>query len=165
MQIKLQCPVPILNEPLLIHLIVFVLHIFFLSTSTVQPNKNDMIITGVDGDLTEGDVVRVSCTVNRLYPEIASGGSFSITWGENTNSRYEKHDPVGADKAFKYTVTMTKTLNSSDNGTIVECDLQPEIGTAVHQERTVIVNCKYKLLQNVTSSHKMQVAYRVYMHQ
>ena len=96
----------------------------------------------VDGDLTEGDVVTASCTVNRLYPEIASVGSFSITWGENTNSNYKKHDPVGADKSFKYTVTMTKTLNSSDNGTTIRCDLKPEIGTAVHQRKIIIVKCK-----------------------
>ena len=80
-----------------------------------------------------------SCTVNRLYPEIASAGSFDITWGDNTNSSYEKHDPVGADKAFKYTVTITKTLNSSDNGTTIQCDLQPEIGTAAYQRKTVLV--------------------------
>ena len=100
-----------------------------------------------------------SCTVNRLYPEIASVGSFDITWGDNTNSSYEKHDPVGADKAFKYTVTITKTLNSSDNGTTIQCDLQPEIGTAVHREKSVMVRCKYKVPQHVTSSHKMDVVY------
>ena len=109
---------------------------------SVQPADCDIRIGGIDGDLTEGDVVTASCTVNRLYPEIASVGSFSITWGENTNSSYEKHDPVGADKTFKYTVTMTKMLKSSDNGTTIRCDLQPEIGTAVYQNKTVIVNCK-----------------------
>ena len=83
-----------------------------------------------------------SCTVNRLYPEIASVGLFSITWGDSTNSHYEKHNPVGTDKAFKYTVTMTKILKSSDNGTTIQCDLHPEIGTAVYQKETVIVNCK-----------------------
>ena len=118
---------------------------------SVQPADSDIQISGVDGDLTEGNVVTVSCTVNRLYPEIASVGSFDTTWGDNTNSSYEKHDPVGADKAFKYTVTMTKTLNSSDNGTTIQCDLQPEIGTSVQQKKTVTVKCKYKVPQHVTS--------------
>ena len=67
---------------------------------SVQPADSDIHIS-VDGDLTEGIKVTVSCTVNRLYPEIASVGSFTITWGDNTNSMYTKH-PVGADKAFKY---------------------------------------------------------------
>ena len=109
---------------------------------SVQPADSDIQIGGIDGILTEGIVVTASCTVNRLYPEIASVGSFSITWGQNTNSNYKKHDPVGTDKAFKYTVTMTKTLNRSDNGTTIQCDLQPEIGTAVHQERTIEVRSR-----------------------
>ena len=116
---------------------------------TVQPADTDIQIGGIDGDLTEGIEVTASCTVNRLYPEIASVGSFSITWGDDANTT-KKHDPVGADKAFKYTVTITKTLKSLDDGTMVECDLQPEIGTAVHQERTVILKCKYKVPHQVT---------------
>ena len=116
---------------------------------TVQPADSDIQIGGIDGDLTEGDVVTASCTVNRLYPEIASVGSFSMTWGENTNSSYEKHDPVGTDKAFKYTVTMTKKLKSTDDGTTIECNLQPEIGTAAHKKETAIVKCKYILLYSI----------------
>ena len=100
-----------------------------------------------------------SCTVDRVYPEIASVGWFNITWGENTNDTYKKHDPVGADKAFKYTVTITKTLNSSDNGTTINCDLKPEIGTAVYQMKAINVYCKYKVPQHVTTSHRMNVVY------
>ena len=131
--------------PWVCHNALFVLYV------SVQPADSDIQISLVHGDLTEGDVVTASCTVNRLYPEITSVGSFSITWGENTNSNYKKHDPVSADKAFKYTVTMTKTLNSSDNGTTIQCDLQPEIGTSVQQKKTVTVKCKYKVPHHVTS--------------
>ena len=118
------------------------LFVFYVS---VQPNDTDIQIGGVDRNFTKGEKVTVSCTVNRLYPKITSVGSFTITWGDDANTTKE-YDSIGTDKAFKYAVTITKTLNITDDGTTVECDLQPEIGTAVHLEKTVIVQCKYKVL-------------------
>ena len=83
----------------------------------------------------------VTCTIDRLYPQIQPA-DFTMRWGDTVRESVGiKNNPP--DKSYRYGVQITKTLTKEDNEMTVTCTVDPVIGTPVSEQRTLDVQCEY----------------------
>ena len=104
----------------------------------------------------ENDTLAVTCTIDRLYPQIQPA-NFTMTWGDTTSEAVslKNNDP---DLSYRYRVHINKTLTKEDNGMTVTCNVNPVRGTPVSEQRTLNVQCKYSVLTcvwNFFGSHRV----------
>ena len=87
---------------------------------------------------TVGDEVTVTCTIDRIYPEIEPA-DFIMTWNDNETANITKN----IDESYKSIVTMSKTLTVEDHQRNITCKVTPKVGPAVPEvRRTLRVECE-----------------------
>ena len=103
-----------------------------------------MLVSGLANTTTieEGDDTTVSCSVDRIYPNIRSA-DFQMGWGLTKKDATEVPNP---DRSFMFTVQMTKPVDRKNNGDTVSCAIFPTIGTPILEARRVNVQCKHYLI-------------------
>ena len=110
---------------------------------SVQPK---IIFSGLIESTTykENDTVTVTCTIERLYPQIQPA-NFTMRWGDTVREPVANNNTDGS---YAYQVQATKTLTLEDDGTAVICSVNPVRGAPVVERKTLHIRSMYKLLIN-----------------
>ena len=108
---------------------------------SVQPK---IIFSGLIESTTynETDTVTVTCTIDRLYPQIHPA-NFTMRWGDTVREPVANNNTDGS---YAYQVQATKTLTQEDDGTAVICSVNPVRGAPVVEQKTLHIHSIYKLL-------------------
>ena len=89
----------------------------------------------------DGDVVSVSCVVDRLYPRL-DPSEFIMMWNSKVTLATESKNTDGT---YKYKVEMVKAVDQHDDGANVFCEIIPAIGQAEKISKRLRVRCKYEV--------------------
>ena len=113
-------------------------YLSFPTSFAVQPITE---ITGVNPTHKENDTVTVTCTIDRLYPQIQPA-NFTMRWGDTVREAVSEknNDP---DQSYRYGVQIIKTLTKEDNRMTVTCNVNPVRGTPRSEQTTLNVQCEY----------------------
>ena len=103
-----------------------------------------VILSGFDGAaVSVGTTMTATCTIDRVHPELGPD-DFQMRWGAQTiMSTGSQND----DKSYRYKIPHTHTVTNDDNGTVMECLVNPGRGQSSSMLKTLIVNAQGKLSQ------------------
>ena len=92
-----------------------------------------------DPTFIEGEDIMVTCLINRLASDL-SNSYFSMTWGSESQTSTQINN---GDKTYGYIARMTRTLELSDHGSVVNCTARLTTGESISESKTVFVLRKY----------------------
>ena len=101
-----------------------------------------MTLTGLNQVYHENDTAALTCTIDRLYPQIQPE-NFTVTWGDDVWMAIGRNNTDGS---YGYQVRATKRVSKEDNGMIITCKVTPARGTPLSKERILNVLCEYPVL-------------------
>ena len=109
---------------------------FFFFVFSVKPKIQ---IEGLeDPTFTEGESIMVTCLINRLA---SYSNKILMTWGSESQASTRIDN---GDKTYGYIVRMTRTLELSDHGSVVNCTASLTTGESISESKTVFVLRKYQ---------------------
>ena len=118
----------------------------FLSVNEASENPlsvNAKIhLSGLDEtSVSVGTIMIVTCTIDCVYPALGPE-DFQMRWGTQTTMSTASQNN---DKTYQYTIQHSHSVTNDDNGTVLECFVNPSRGQSDSISRTLIVKAKSKL--------------------